>query len=122
MKITKVILSVLLLTSGVVAFAQDGEPMSDAIVIDGGTVHPVSGEPFVGRVVVEGGLITAVGADAMAPEGAAMIDDMKARLMPSEDDEDDDTEDTSSEEGEPAPEVSWGEDDIIYSCRQEVNR
>lgn len=82
MKITKVILSLLLVASGVVAVAQEGEPMSDAIVIDGGTVHPVSGASFVGRVVVEDGRITAVGADAMAPEGAAMIDATGQHVYP----------------------------------------
>ena len=82
MKITKVILSLLLVASGVVAVAQEGEPMSDAIVIDGGTVHPVSGASFVGRVVVEDGRITAVGADAMAPEGAAVIDATGQHVYP----------------------------------------
>ncbi len=46
----------------------------DALVIRGGTVHPVNGEPFVGDVVVEDGLITAVGPDAASPADAAVID------------------------------------------------
>ena len=47
---------------------------AETLVIDGGTVHPVSGDPFVGRVVVEDGLIKAVSPDASAPAGATTID------------------------------------------------
>ena len=28
---------------------------AETLVIDGGTVHPVTGDPFVGRVVIEDG-------------------------------------------------------------------
>ena len=48
--------------------------IADTLVIDGGTVHPVSGEPFVGRVVVENGLIQSVAANATIPAGATRID------------------------------------------------
>ncbi len=46
----------------------------DALVIRGGTVHPVTGEAFVGDVVVQDGMITAVGSGAQAPADAAVID------------------------------------------------
>jgi imidazolonepropionase-like amidohydrolase len=76
-------LSLLLLVTGA-ALAQEpeAEPTSNAIVIDGGTVHPVSGDPFVGRVVIEDGRITAVGPDAMAPEGATTIDATDQHVYP----------------------------------------
>jgi imidazolonepropionase-like amidohydrolase len=39
------------------------------LVIDNGTIHPVSSEPFVGRIVVRDGLIAAVGPDVAMPDG-----------------------------------------------------
>lgn len=44
------------------------------LVLDGGTVHPVTAEPFVGRVVVEDGRIAALGADVAVPDGADVVD------------------------------------------------
>lgn len=55
---------------------------SEVLVIDGGTVHPVSGEPFVGRVVIKDGRISAVGPDVVAPEGATMIDATGQHVYP----------------------------------------
>ena len=60
-------------------------PLSHAqetLVIDGGTIHPVSREPFVGRVVVQGGRIMAVGPDVVAPEGATVIDATGQHVYP----------------------------------------
>jgi imidazolonepropionase-like amidohydrolase len=57
--------------------AQGAETPTDdtrALVIRGGTVHPVSGPPFVGTVVVEDGRIVAAGPSAGAPAGARVID------------------------------------------------
>ena len=55
-------------------------------------------------------------------ERQAAIDDMKARLMPPDDDDAEESEeDTPAGESEPAPEVSWG-DEETYSCRHEVIR
>jgi ABC-type sugar transport system substrate-binding protein len=48
---TLLALALLLVLPGVAA--------AETLVIDGGTVHPVTGDPFVGRVVIEDGLITA---------------------------------------------------------------
>ena len=60
-----------------------GAPLlGEALVIDGGTVHPVSGEPFVGRVVVADGVIQAVGASASAPAGATTIDATGLHVYP----------------------------------------
>ena len=55
---------------------------AETLVIDGGTVHPISGEPFVGRVVVVDGLITAVGEDARVPTGATTIDASGLHVYP----------------------------------------
>ena len=52
------------------------------LVVEGGTVHPVSGEPFVGRVVIEDGTITAAGPDAAAPAGATTIDAQGLHVYP----------------------------------------
>lgn len=59
-------LAVFCLASGLVA--------AQTLVIEGGTVHPISGEPFVGRVVIRDGLIEAASPDAVAPAGAATLD------------------------------------------------
>jgi imidazolonepropionase-like amidohydrolase len=64
-----------LLTLAPLAFAE-------SIVIDGGTVHPMSGESFVGRVVIENGTIAAVGVDIAAPAGARRIDATGSHVYP----------------------------------------
>lgn len=51
-----------------------GPLFSSTLVLEGGTVHPVSQPAFVGRVVITDGTITAVGADVAVPEGATRID------------------------------------------------
>lgn len=56
--------------------------VADTLVIDGGTVHPVSGDPFVGRVVVEDGRITAVGPNVASPPGASKIDARGLHVFP----------------------------------------
>ncbi len=48
---------------------------AEALVLTGGTVHPVSSAPIPnGTVVVENGRITAVGAGLSAPSGARVVD------------------------------------------------
>jgi imidazolonepropionase-like amidohydrolase len=54
----------------------------DALVIRGGTVHPLAGAPYVGNVVVQGGKITAAGANASAPAGAKVIDAAGLHVYP----------------------------------------
>ena len=71
---TLLALALLLVVPGVAA--------AETLVIDGGTVHPVTGEPFVGRVVIEDGLITAAAADAKAPAGATTIDATGLHVYP----------------------------------------
>jgi len=78
---------------------------------------PLSVFAVVQQTFIDGDLYFDVDADR---ERQAAIDDMKARLMPSDDDEESE-EDTPADESEPAPEVSWG-DEEIYSCRHEVTR
>ena len=56
--------------------------MAETLVIDGGTIHPVSGAAFIGRVVVEDGLITAAGAGASIPAGARRIDASGLHVYP----------------------------------------
>jgi imidazolonepropionase-like amidohydrolase len=77
---TALVLSLAMFVVG--ATVAQEQPVSTAIVIDGGTVHPISGAPFVGRVVVENGRISAVGADAVAPDGATMIDATGQHVYP----------------------------------------
>jgi imidazolonepropionase-like amidohydrolase len=55
---------------------------AQALVIDGGTVHPMSGAPYVGRVVVENGVITAAGPAAAVPAGATRIDATGRHVYP----------------------------------------
>jgi imidazolonepropionase-like amidohydrolase len=57
-------------------------PRAQALVIDGGTVHPGNGAPFTGRVVIERGVITAVGTNAQAPAGAMRIDAAGLHVYP----------------------------------------
>lgn len=54
----------------------------DALVIRGGTVHPVSGPEFVGDVVIQDGAITAAGPNAQAPAGARVIDATGKHVYP----------------------------------------
>lgn len=56
--------------------------VAETLVIEGGTVHPISGESFVGRVVVENGLISAVGSNVQAPAGAQRIDARGLHVYP----------------------------------------
>jgi len=89
---------------------------ADLVVYD---QHPLSVFAVVQQTFVDGDLYFDIGADR---DRQAAIDDMKARLMPEEEEDEDEEEgDTPAEESEPAPTVSWGEDDV-YSCRQEVIR
>lgn len=55
---------------------------ADVLVIDGGTVHPVTAEPFVGRVVIADGLVVAAGADVASPAGATTIDAAGLHVYP----------------------------------------
>jgi imidazolonepropionase-like amidohydrolase len=72
----------MLLWTGAILMFLPGASLADALVIEGGTVHPITGEPFVGRVVIEDGLIKAVGADASAPGGATRIDATGLHVYP----------------------------------------
>ncbi len=70
---------------GIVALGvllQAAVALADTLVIEGGTVHPISGEPYVGRVVIEDGVITAAGTDAAAPAGAGTIDATGLHVYP----------------------------------------
>ncbi|HEX6791955.1 MAG TPA: amidohydrolase family protein [Candidatus Krumholzibacteria bacterium] len=55
---------------------------AQALVIDGGTIHPMTGEPYIGRVVMERGVITAVGVDAAIPANATRIDATGLHVYP----------------------------------------
>lgn len=55
---------------------------AQTLVIEGGTVHPVSGAPFTGRVVVVDGVIQAASADAPVPDGATRIDARGLHVYP----------------------------------------
>jgi len=52
------------------------------LVIENGTVHPMTGDPFQGQVVIQNGLITAVGPDASAPSSATRIDAAGMHVYP----------------------------------------
>ena len=59
---------------GLLAIAALAAPVAgQTLVIEGGTVHPVSGAPFVGRVVVDDGLIHVAGPALTAPVGAVIL-------------------------------------------------
>jgi imidazolonepropionase-like amidohydrolase len=70
----------LLAVMGVLALAGPG--FAQTLVIDGGTVHPMSGAPFAGRVVVQNGIIIAAGADVAIPPDAARIDATGLHVYP----------------------------------------
>ena len=69
---TPPLLSSLLLAIAVTAFAMPAS--ASVLVLEGGTVHPVSGPAFVGHVVIEHGRIVAAGSDAAPPAGAERLD------------------------------------------------
>ncbi len=74
--------AIAVLLAGVLAALVPGAAMAETLVIDGGTVHPVSGAPFVGSVVIVDGRITAAGARASAPAGATRIDATGLHVYP----------------------------------------
>jgi imidazolonepropionase-like amidohydrolase len=55
---------------------------AQALVIEGGTVHPMAGDPFVGRVVIAAGLIQGAGADVESPAGSLTIDATGLHVYP----------------------------------------
>lgn len=55
---------------------------AQVLVIEGGTVHPMSGAPYSGRVVVDKGVIVAAGPDAAVPAGATRIDASGRHVYP----------------------------------------
>jgi imidazolonepropionase-like amidohydrolase len=59
-----------------------GSAVAQSLVIENGTVHPVTAEPFVGRVVIEDGRIVAAAADAAVPTGARRIDAAGLHVWP----------------------------------------
>lgn len=64
------------------ALTATGVSAQDALVIRGGTVHPISDDPFVGTVVIENGRIADVGPNAEAPAGAEVIDAAGLHVYP----------------------------------------
>lgn len=57
--------------------------VAETLIIQGGTVHPISSEPFVGHVIVTDGVITAAGALAIPfPADAQMIDASGLHVYP----------------------------------------
>lgn len=73
-----------LLAGTIAAISLAAAPLAaqEALVIRGGTVHPVSGDSFVGDVVVSDGKIAAVGPGAAAPQGARVIDATGLHVYP----------------------------------------
>ncbi len=68
----------ILATAAVPAVAGDAA----ALVLEGGTVHPISAEPFAGHVVIQGGRITGAGSEAVVPEGARRVDATGLHVYP----------------------------------------
>lgn len=52
------------------------------LVIQGGTVHPLSGAPFTGSVLVVDGVITEAGPSVAAPSGATVVDAVGLHVYP----------------------------------------
>jgi imidazolonepropionase-like amidohydrolase len=71
-----------ILSALILAMLVPGLATAQVLVIDGGTVHPVTGDPFVGRVVIEDGLISAAAPNATAPAGATTIDATGLHVYP----------------------------------------
>ena len=71
-----------ILSAMILAMLVPGLATAQVLVIDGGTVHPVTGDPFVGRVVIEDGLISAAAPNATAPAGATTIDATGLHVYP----------------------------------------
>jgi len=65
-----------------VAVLAAGPLVAQTLVIEGGTVHPVTAEPYVGRVVVVDGRIAAAGPDVEVPGDATTIDAAGLHVYP----------------------------------------
>ena len=66
----------------VLASALAPAAFAGSLVIEGGTVHPVSGEPFEGSVLVVDGIIQAAGPSVEVPEGAHHLDASGLHVYP----------------------------------------
>jgi imidazolonepropionase-like amidohydrolase len=74
-----------ILSALTVLLALPGLASAETLVIDHGTIHPVTGDPFVGRVVIEDGVIAAAvpdAADAPVPGGTPTIDATGLHVYP----------------------------------------
>jgi len=70
----------LTLLIGAVALA--GTASAETLVIEGGTVHPITSAPYVGHVVIVDGIVSAAGPDAVAPPGATILDAAGLHVYP----------------------------------------
>ncbi len=57
-------------------------PKGDVFAVTDALIHPILMKPFKGTIVMAGGKITAMGADARAPRGAAVIDGSGLSVYP----------------------------------------
>jgi imidazolonepropionase-like amidohydrolase len=73
-------IAALVILTGVLSAPSTGR--AETLVIDGGTVHPMSSDAFTGRVVMRDGVIVAVGKDAAVPADAKRIDATGLHVYP----------------------------------------
>ena len=59
-----------------------GKPQKNPILLEGGTIHPVSGPAFVGSLLFDKGRITAIGKKLEAPEKTEKIDATGKHIFP----------------------------------------
>jgi len=59
-----------------------GKPQKTPILLEGGTIHPVSGPAFIGSLLFDKGRITALGKELEAPAGAEKIDAAGKHIFP----------------------------------------
>ena len=59
-----------------------GKPQESPILIEGGTIHPVSGPSFVGSLLFDKGRIAAIGKKLEAPADAEKIDAAGKHIFP----------------------------------------
>ncbi len=72
----------LLTTAALVAGTASTPLQAATLVIEDGTLHPISGPAFIGTLLIEDGKIQAVGSELPIPEGATKIDATGLHVYP----------------------------------------
>ncbi len=75
-------LSTLIAVAALLVLGQIAPTQAATLVIEDGTLHPISGPPYVGSLLIEDGKIQAIGSELPIPESATKIDATGLHVYP----------------------------------------